>query len=193
MQTIKTLAAAAVMTLAASGAIASGEHEAPVKAFGDETVKSWLSNAELIAMIKEQNAKHGGLSQAEIDALDKQWRAETGAANKPLIDELLSRSVSKWLAAEKEQTGGVVSEVFVMDAKGLNVAQSDVTSDYWQGDEAKWKQTFLVGADAVHVSDVEQDESTQMLQSQLSMPIVDPDSGQVIGAITVGVNLDALL
>ncbi|CAN0599908.1 unnamed protein product, partial [Laminaria digitata] len=47
--------------------------------------------------------------------------------------------------------------------------------------------------DAVHVSDVEEDESTQTLQSQLSMPVVDPASGQVIGAVTIGVNLDALL
>jgi len=49
-----------------------------------------------------------------------------------------------------------------------------------------------VGADAVFVDDVEMDESTQQLQSQVSFPIVDPASHQVIGAITFGVNLDML-
>jgi hypothetical protein len=82
------------------------------------------------------------------------------------------------------------TEIFVMDNKGLNVGQSDVTSDYWQGDEAKWQKTYQVGPDAIHVSDVEQDESSQVFQAQVSVPVVD--GGQVIGAVTVGVNVDAL-
>ena len=76
-----------------------------------------------------------------------------------------------------------------MDGKGLNVGQSDVTSDYWQGDEDKWQKTFLAGAGAVHVSEVEFDESSQTYQSQFSMPIVDPATSTVIGAVTVGVDV----
>ena len=87
----------------------------------------------------------------------------------------------------------MVTEIFVMDNKGLNVGQSDVTSDYWQGDEAKWQKTFLAGADAVFIDAVEFDESTQTFQSQLSLPVVDPQSGDVIGAVTIGVNVDTLL
>ena len=78
-----------------------------------------------------------------------------------------------------------------MDAKGLNVGQSDVTSDYWQGDEAKFQKSFGAGAGAVFVDEAEKDESTQMLQSQASMTIVD-ETGAPIGAITVGINLDKL-
>ena len=51
---------------------------------------------------------------------------------------------------------------------------------------------FLVGPDALFVDEVEQDESTQALQSQASMTIADPDSGEPIGAITIGINLDQL-
>ena len=79
-----------------------------------------------------------------------------------------------------------------MDDKGLNVAQSSVTSDYWQGDEAKWQKTFQAGPNAYHIGDVEEDESTQMFQSQVSYAITDPASGKVIGAITVGVNVEEL-
>jgi hypothetical protein len=79
-----------------------------------------------------------------------------------------------------------------MDGKGLNVGQSDITSDYWQGDEAKWRKTFLVGPEAVFVDAVEKDESTQMLQSQVSVTIKDPTSGEPIGALTLGINLNAL-
>ncbi|MEM8755288.1 MAG: hypothetical protein AAGF90_20180, partial [Pseudomonadota bacterium] len=75
-------------------------------------------------------------------------------------------------------------------AKGLNVGQSAKTSDYWQGDEAKWRETYLVGPDAIHVSDVEEDESTQTFQIQVSLPIVD--GGAPIGAVTVGVDVEHL-
>ena len=82
--------------------------------------------------------------------------------------------------------------VFVMDGKGLNVGQSDVTSDYWQGDEAKWQDTYSNGKGAVHISELEEDESTQTLQSQVSVTVVDPESGKAIGAVTFGVNVENL-
>ena len=41
-----------------------------------------------------------------------------------------------------------------MDAMGLNVAASDVTSDYWQGDEAKFKKTYAVGSGAIFIDEL---------------------------------------
>ena len=75
-------------------------------------------------------------------------------------------------------------------ARGLNVAASAVTSDYWQGDEAKWQETFLAGPGASHVSEIEEDESTQTFQVQVSLPVVD--GGSPIGAITLGVDIERL-
>lgn len=147
---------------------------------------------EIVAAVKAQNAETAGYDQAKIDALDKQWRAEVGASSKPLIDKVMATAASKFLAGKREASGGLFSEIFVTDAKGLNVAQSDVTSDYWQGDEAKWQDSFGKGAGAVHLGDVEQDESTQAYQSQVSMTVVDPADGKPIGAITVGVNVELL-
>ena len=79
-----------------------------------------------------------------------------------------------------------------MDAKGLNVGQSDVTSDYWQGDEDKWQRTYPVGPDALLIGEVEQDESTQRFQTQVSLSVVDPADGAVIGAVTVGIDVETL-
>ena len=79
-----------------------------------------------------------------------------------------------------------------MDARGLNVAASGVTSDYWQGDEAKFRETFGKGPRAMHISEVEFDESSQTFQSQLSVPIVDPVTQEPLGAITVGLNAEQL-
>jgi hypothetical protein len=80
-----------------------------------------------------------------------------------------------------------------MDRHGLNVAASAITSDMWQGDEAKFTETYSIGAGAVHFSEVELDESTQRYQAQISVTIVDPSSGEPIGAMTVGVDAEALL
>ncbi|NBN63262.1 hypothetical protein GWI72_01315 [Microvirga tunisiensis] len=147
---------------------------------------------EVIAALKAQNAETAGYGADQITALDKTWRAEAEASTQPMIDKVLDNPLSQYLTAAQEASGGKYTEIFVMDAKGLNVGQSEVTSDYWQGDEDKWKATFLVGPGAVHISELERDDSTQMLQSQVSISITDPATGAVIGAVTVGVNVDKL-
>ncbi|WP_222104332.1 PDC sensor domain-containing protein [Shewanella algae] len=124
--------------------------------------------------------------------MDKQWRAQVAAADKPLVDKLLNNPLSDFLRQKLQQSNGLYTEIFVMDDKGLNVGQSAMTSDYWQGDEAKWQQIFAKGPDSIHISEVEEDESTQSYQSQLSLPVVDPSSGAVIGAITLGINVELL-
>jgi hypothetical protein len=62
-------------------------------------------------------------------------------------DELSARRVSA--RDKKAAAGGVIFEIFIVDNKGLNVAQTDPTLDYMQGDEAKFQKTFLVGPEAV--------------------------------------------
>ncbi len=188
----KGLAFGAAVTFTASAAFASDAHVAPMTDYANSTVKQWISNSTVIEAVKAQNAKHAGISQADIDKMDKDWRAQTDAGSKPMIDAILGNALSAFLAEQKNSAGGLVTEIFVMDNRGLNVGQSDVTSDYWQGDEAKWQKTYSAGPGAIFVDEVEMDESTQTFQSQLSMSIVDPASGQVIGAITVGINVDAL-
>jgi hypothetical protein len=142
--------------------------------------------------VKAQNAKHAGLNDTDIQKLDKEWRAQIDASNKPLIDGILKNAVSAFLTKKKEESEGLITEVFVMDDRGLNVGQSDITSDYWQGDEAKWQKTFKVGPEAVFVDNVEKDESTQQLQVQVSVTIKDPESGKPIGAVTLGINVERL-
>jgi hypothetical protein len=155
-------------------------------------VKEWLADPAIINAIKAQNTTSTALTQAEIDALDKQWRSEVSSTDKAMINAVLNNALSGYLQGKLAASNGLYTEIFVMDNKGLNVGQSNITSDYWQGDEAKWQDTFMQGASSIHISEVEEDESTQTYQSQLSLPVVDPSSQAVIGAITIGINVDAL-
>ncbi len=194
-QMMKNLLAAAATAalLAATPLLANAaEIEGPVKELVDGQIRGWISDPTVVNAIKAQNAKNAGLSQADVDALDQQWRAETSASAKPLIDETLSNALSGFLKKVKADGKGLYTEIFVMDNKGLNVGQSDVTSDYWQGDEDKWQKTYGAGPDALLIGDVEQDESTQRFQTQVSLSVVDPANGEVIGAVTVGVDVENL-
>jgi hypothetical protein len=171
---------------------AEDEFTAPLTALAKSDIAAFASDPIVIAAINAQNAITSGYDQAKIDELDKQWRAEVDAPSKPLIDATLANAASQYLKGVQDASGGKYTEIFVMDAKGLNVGQSTLTSDYWQGDEDKFTASFGAGADAVHVGDVEQDESTQVFQSQVSIPIADPATGSLIGAITVGVDVSML-
>ena len=168
-------------------------YRVPLEAYARGELASWMTDPAIIAAINAQNAEHDGLNEDGVIALDQQWRAEAEAGGGPLIDDLLSRDVSTWLSDKQGATAGFVTEVFVMDNKGLNVAQSAVTSDYWQGDEAKWQDTYLVGPDTLHISEVEFDDSTGFYQSQASLSITDPATGAVIGAVTFGINVQSLM
>ena len=105
---------------------------------------------------------------------------------------MLNNPTSDFLRRHVEGSDGIMTEVFLMDGRGLNVAASDTTSDYWQGDEEKFSETYGLGAGSIHVSDIEYDDSTQTYQGQVSITIVDPASGEVIGAATVGLNAEML-
>jgi hypothetical protein len=175
-----------------AAASADMKHEQALKDLVETQLRAIAEDPVVIGALNQQNAANASLAPTEIDKLDKQWRSEVEGQDKSLIDQVLANDLSNYLKNVSDQAGGLYTEIIVMDGKGLNAGQSAVTSDYWQGDEDKWSKTYAAGPDAVFVDEVEKDESTQMLQSQVSFTIIDPATNQVIGAITFGVNLDQL-
>lgn len=155
-------------------------------------LRAWAADPALVAAVVAANEAHAPLTQPQIDSLDTAWRAEVDLAARPTIDPVISSPVSQALKAKAEASGGKISEAFVTDNRGLNVAQSGITSDFWQGDEAKFTETFPKGAEAVHVGEVEFDESTQTYQVQASFTVTDPASGAPIGSMTLGLNAEML-
>ncbi len=186
----RTLIAAAI-ALAASSALAN-DYEPKMRAYLEAEILPWANSDVLIEAIRTQNSMTAGYSQEEIDALDTAWRAEVGLSDRPTIEPVLNNAASDFLRDRVADASGAMTEVFIMDARGLNVATSDVTSDFWQGDEAKHSETYGKGREAVHFGEVEFDDSSQTYQGQISIPLVDPASNEVLGAMTVGVNAEAL-
>lgn len=143
------------------------------------------NNPILIAAVQAQNAE--GLSLDAIKQRDADWRKVAGT--NVFMEAMLSNTAAKEMASF-ESTKPYFIELFLMDNQGANVAMTSKTSDYWQGDEAKWQESFKGGAGAVHVGKVEFDESAQAYLVQVSVPVMD--AGKAIGAITIGINLDEL-
>ncbi len=164
-----------------------------VRTYLDTEIRTWSGDPQIVAAIVSQNAVTSGYSQADIDRLDLSWRADVGVTDSALISGVMDHPLSEILRERIAASDGMLTELFVMDARGLNVAAAAPTSDYWQGDEEKFTETFPLGPDAVHISEVEFDESSQTYQSQVSITIVDPASGAVVGAMTIGIDAGRLL
>ncbi|MFN3208589.1 MAG: PDC sensor domain-containing protein [Roseovarius sp.] len=181
---ISTLTAA---WLLASGAHAADELDGPLTDLANGPITEWISAPVVLEALRRQNAAHASLTQDEIIALDTTWREQVVSGG-ALIDNVLGNDLSGHLRALQEQGAGRYTEIFVSDIRGLNVGQSGLTSDYWQGDEAKWQvphDTFRI-----HVGEVEFDESSSTYQSQVSVPIID--NGSFAGVITVGIDVEML-
>lgn len=155
-----------------------------------DEVRQWSSSPVVLMTLEASNVRYAGISQAGIDALDQQWVAEREVEDQPLITAVLSSPLSSYLTRIQANSQGLFSAIFVMDAAGLNAGQSAITSDFWQGDEAKWQKTYQVGPDAVFIDEVEINEETGTEIAQLNLSIAQ--EGKVVGAITVDVNLTEL-
>jgi hypothetical protein len=142
-------------------------------------------NPVIVAAVKAENAKRKSLSS--IQELDAKWKATPGTVN--YMQALIDNACGQYLR-DLQNAEAYIAEAFAMDNQGANACMTDKTSDYWQGDEAKFKNSWNDGKGGVFVDDVEFDDSAQTYVAQVSVPVVDGD--KVIGAITFGVDIDQL-
>jgi hypothetical protein len=175
-----------VFFIAASG-LANAAEKAPQKVIdlANSTLAKMGTDPVMVAAVKAENAK--GKTLAQIKEMDEKWKSHPGIAS--YMQAMMDSECGKHLRAI-QNSAPYYSEIFVMDNQGANVAMTDKTSDYWQGDEAKFQKSFSGGAGSVFVDNVEFDDSSQAYLVQVSVPVKDGD--KVIGAITFGINVDKI-
>jgi hypothetical protein len=170
-------------------AVAANSHEAKINRYIDSNIRNWVSSDELLLAVDQQNIDHFNISSSEINRLDQRWRKEKLRDGGSLISSVMGNELSAFLRGIKAASGGVITEIFVMDNVGLNVGQTNGTGDLMQGDEAKWQKTYQVSANAVFIDAVEEEDGINI--SQVSLTVARPNSA-LLGAITIGINVDAL-
>jgi hypothetical protein len=164
---------------------AEGDWKTYVNKYMSEVVKLAVNAPEVIAAVQEQNVASAGLTPDQIEALDRQWRAERKVNGGPLNNAKMFNPTSQFLKGFKTAANGPIVEIFIMDNKGLNVAQTDPTSDYMQGDEDKWQKSFGAGPWMTFVDKPEEEDGKKTVQ--VSTTLVDNDAA--IGAMTVTLDL----
>jgi hypothetical protein len=186
--------AAALLALVCSGTLrAEDTNELPV-IFADETISAsgkallrrhahsianWANNGALGEAVAAQNRQYRTL--AKIQRIDAAW---TGGGDLEGLDRgLLENPCAQALDSFMTATTGF-KESFVMDDLGALVCMTQRTSDYWQGDEAKWQRSMNEGLGALYIGEIAWDESADSMLVQISVPIMN--DGRAIGALTVG-------
>lgn len=147
--------------------------------------ESLVSDPTILTALRTSNGAHAGLSPADIQALDARWIAEKAAGGGPLVQGLLDAPASLTLIRRKDLSAGLIADLFIFDSHGLNVAQTWVTTDYFQGDEAQFLTTVPNGPGAVTVEPPETDPATGEPWRAGSATLTDPATGAPLGAVTV--------
>jgi hypothetical protein len=182
MKTLSTLLLLVSLTALRLSAV---EVPAKVHELAKGELAALAADPVLVAAISAQNARRVSLD--DIKAADKRWMDTAGVADfmKAIIDSPTGTHLRTW-----RQKHAYVSEVIVMDNQGANVAITEKTSDYWQGDEKKFTESFKDGGVAF-VDKVKFDDSTQTYSVQVSVPVRDA-SGACIGVICCGIDIENL-
>lgn len=144
-------------------------------------LEMFVKNSVFTSAVREQNMKKTSLD--DIKKIDEEWKAGVS----PLIKELQKTKAGKFIKNIIVQQADVYSEAFLTDIQGANVAAYPTTSDYWQGDEEKFTNSFNGGNGQIFVGGVEYDESSKTNAVQISLPV--KYGNNTIGVFVVGVKI----
>lgn len=159
----------------------------------DQLFERWRNEPGLIAAVNAQNEQTKTVSVQQIHQLDQQWLDEQRLPRdqQPLTSSVLATPLADWLREQQKQQDGIVSEIIVTDQQGLNVAISEPTTDYWQGDETKFTEPFF--SEQPYMSTLTYDQSTRRFQVHVSTPVRDPQTDATIGVLIVGLDIERAL
>ncbi len=153
-----------------------------------EKVEAGVSNLEtlartssIVAAVQKANLERTDWTATTVIALDQSWKDK-----KPSIlafqKDLVTNEVSQYLTDFKKNNPEEV-EVFITDVKGLNIAMTDVLSDFVQSDEDWWTSAFSNGKGETFIDSVEYDESTKTYAMNIGVPVIDPSTHSAIGVL----------
>lgn len=146
-----------------------------------QTIAGWASAPEIVAAVKEQNAK-GPLAGMD----NEKWKAVK--RSDPIVKSFQDSPAGQFLAGKVSAGKGLYAEAFLSGAQGEKVAFVSKTSAYIHKGKPKFDQPFTTGKP--WQGPVEFDESTQSYTVQVAVPVLD--GGKPIGVLVVGINTAVL-
>jgi hypothetical protein len=147
-----------------------------------------IADVAVVARVMEvrraaADASRQPFDTSRTDALDQEW--QTGKKVPAALAGLLATPASLFVTDVTKQDP-LYREILVTDRHGRLVAASRVTTDYFQADEGWWTQALDDGRRGrIFVSDVRFDDSAGVLAFDIAVPIVAPDSDEIVGVIKI--------
>lgn len=156
-------------------------------------IERWKRLPKLESLVTQYSKNSHLLSHKKIIERDKKWIQAFLKNDFSYAIDLIDLPMSTELRDIKKQSQDMITEIIVTDKRGLNVAISDMTSDYWQGDETKFTQAFGKPANTIIFGDINYDESTKRFQLHLSVPLYSEKTFDPLGVMIFGVDVEKVL
>lgn len=151
-------------------------------------------DVSLLARVPDVRAVAGrgprrAIDPAEMAELDRRFAALDLKA--PAVADVLGNVASRYFT-EITRQDPVYRELLLTDRDGRLVAASNLTSDYYQGDEDWWTRVMTEGDGEATVSDVRWDESARAYAMEIAVP-VPGDDGRPVGVLKAVADIREML
>ena len=189
MTRLTALALSAVVVFFANGAFADS-HEGKLRQMLPE-IQSALMQQDIVETLRTYNKARKSMTQADIDGLEATWHAELDSGNRPLITGVVRNMTALRMRKVIRDTGRVISDINVIDARGVSIAQTTVFPHIWQGTAAEARDIAAADPNMVLISSVGSEASEQARQLEAFFPVTDPDTNELIGAVILVVEAES--
>lgn len=158
--------------------------------------------SELHAILNLQQALEAGPRMetfTDVLTADSKWQALAPKITTPLASHILDLPGSKALLAWQRAHNGLITEAMLMNDMGTLAAMSQLTSDFWQGDEPKFQAVMnaplesSTGNPVFYISPIRYDSSTARFQITVSIPLISANGGAPDGAMSFGLDIERAL
>lgn len=130
---------------------------------------------------------------ADILLLDNQWQAVAPYSHSPLAGDIRALEASGILREFAAEHRDLVTEIMLTNSLGTLVAMSQLTSDFWQGDENKFRNLTDVSPEDLYLSPIRFDESTGRFQVTVSHPVIFDSAPSLAGVLVIGLDIERAL
>jgi hypothetical protein len=152
-------------------------------------VSTLAADPLIVDAVAACNRDNADLPHADIVRLDAAWQEATGLNE--FMRSLLTNECAEYLLDFQEANDGF-PEIFITDQKGLIVATTNRTSDYYQADEDWWVRGYDAGRGRSYYGELEYDESAHAEAIAIYVPVRDPGTARAIGVIKAVCDVTAI-
>ncbi len=164
-------------------------------------VRRWAEAEPIVAVARRANqvALARGLVAADTAAVEAALDAQAEAGQSDFfltLDEATQAAqfeAINFLFVSQEDTLGAFDEIIVTEASGINVLITRPVTERVHREAAWWIDASRQGVAGIGVVDAQWDEDAQAIVLCIALPVVDPDSKEVLGVMRAMLDLSEVL